>query len=287
MIQNPFQLQEMVAQKESILDIKALDNSGCWYDLEVQIVNHPNFRERLLYYWSRIYGRELVKGENYEQLRRATVVVFTKFPIWPEEPGILYDTFQIKSKFNPARDFSDHLKIHCITVPDIIAGGPVYRDRNLFRWLKLLNYPALTSEEEMNTIATEDSLIESALVKLKTFMSDPTVIDYIEGKQKFELQQATIQQSIARENLAKGEKIGLAKGEEIGLAKGEEIGRTKEAISTLLEYIKWTTGELPDSLRSRIESITTYAEIKHLSAAVMKNQVKTLEELEQLFGNDN
>jgi hypothetical protein len=39
-IKNPFNLAEYPRQKQSILDIKAVDENGVWYDIEMQIIAH-------------------------------------------------------------------------------------------------------------------------------------------------------------------------------------------------------------------------------------------------------
>ena len=297
-IKNPFQLVEWRKQKEPVLDISARDNNGCWFDLEIQVVKHPKFRERLLYYWARLYSRQLKKGVRYNQLRRTTVIVFTRFPIWPENPEILYDTFQIKSKFNFHWDYSDHLKIHFVTIPDyILEAGSDFRDNMLRNWLKILNYPARTSEEEMSIITEGNPMIQAAAEKAKDVLADPLVLQFMEAKRKYRLDQETIRYSDARRNRAKGRKKGLEeglkkgleeglekgleKGLEEGLEKGLEKGRLEEAVKGLLNLIEWSMGkEVPAALRSRIERMTDLEKIGRLSEQIVKHQVETFNELE-------
>ena len=49
-IKNPFNLKTFVFDKESILDIKAKEISGRWFDMEVQISDEQIYLERSLYY---------------------------------------------------------------------------------------------------------------------------------------------------------------------------------------------------------------------------------------------
>jgi predicted transposase/invertase (TIGR01784 family) len=48
-IKNPFNLKEAIADKETILDIKAKDEKGRLYDVEVQTASDVHFRNRSLY----------------------------------------------------------------------------------------------------------------------------------------------------------------------------------------------------------------------------------------------
>ena len=56
---NPFNLQESLDDKLSILDIKARDQSGRQFNVEMQMLAHPTFEKRILYYWARLHQQQL------------------------------------------------------------------------------------------------------------------------------------------------------------------------------------------------------------------------------------
>lgn len=56
---------ENLYQKFSRLDLK-LDVDGKIVNIEMQVNSEPDFRERTLYYWSKIYSEDLKAGEEYE-----------------------------------------------------------------------------------------------------------------------------------------------------------------------------------------------------------------------------
>src|ERR1700742_3683122 len=58
-IKNPFNLADYLGGKESILDIKAQDQNGIWYDIEMQILEHIFYGKRALYYVSKGYVDQL------------------------------------------------------------------------------------------------------------------------------------------------------------------------------------------------------------------------------------
>ena len=65
-IKNPYNLATYVGGKTSILDIKAMDSAGDWYDIEVQIGEHGYYGKRALYYLSKMYVDQLDEGLGAE-----------------------------------------------------------------------------------------------------------------------------------------------------------------------------------------------------------------------------
>ena len=61
-IKNPFNLQAFLADKQSIVDLKATDSEGRTYDVEMQTIDKKAFEKRILYYWSRLYSEQLFAG---------------------------------------------------------------------------------------------------------------------------------------------------------------------------------------------------------------------------------
>lgn len=64
---NPFVARDYEA-KSSIFDVRARDDPGRQFLLEMQQLVRPGFAKRLLYYWSGGHGGQLLKGEHYDML---------------------------------------------------------------------------------------------------------------------------------------------------------------------------------------------------------------------------
>jgi predicted transposase/invertase (TIGR01784 family) len=69
-IRNPYNAQNFKNEKLTILDIKAQDNQGKWFNVEMQIVDQDYYAQRALYYWSRLYTEQLAAGINYDCLKK-------------------------------------------------------------------------------------------------------------------------------------------------------------------------------------------------------------------------
>src|ERR1700757_3088534 len=66
---NPFNPKEALDDKLSILDIKARDQSGRQFNVEMQILSSRYYEKRILYYWAKLHQQQLHEGENYLVLR--------------------------------------------------------------------------------------------------------------------------------------------------------------------------------------------------------------------------
>ncbi len=59
---NPFNYRNFILDKDSILDVKAIDENGKSYDIEVQANDFSHFENRSLYYWAKLYAGQLTEG---------------------------------------------------------------------------------------------------------------------------------------------------------------------------------------------------------------------------------
>ena len=103
----------------------------------------------------------------------------------------------------------------------------------------------------MEDIATDNPVIKTAFERAKEFIADPMVQEYIEGREKYELEQATIRRTAAKK-LEKQRAEGRAEGEAKGRAEGRAEGQIK-SISALLET---RFGVLDEALQDAISDKT-------------------------------
>jgi predicted transposase/invertase (TIGR01784 family) len=83
---NPYNERMTLDDKLSILDIKARDQQGRLFHLEMQMSARSPMAPRLLYYWSKVYSQQLVVAGKYTELRPAISICFVNNRIsadWP------------------------------------------------------------------------------------------------------------------------------------------------------------------------------------------------------------
>ena len=114
-ILNPFSHKETLDDRLAILDIKATDERGREFLIEMQMLAHQSFRERLLYYLAKDYAQQLREGESWEHLRPVIVVCFINDVLCPETTGY-HGRYELLDPDTKVR-FSEHWSIHIFELP--------------------------------------------------------------------------------------------------------------------------------------------------------------------------
>jgi predicted transposase/invertase (TIGR01784 family) len=66
---NPFQLPRIAGEKSSIIDVRATDEKGATFIVEMQITEPAGFDKRVLYYTSKDSAGQINAGDDYPLLR--------------------------------------------------------------------------------------------------------------------------------------------------------------------------------------------------------------------------
>ncbi len=82
--------------KESILDIRARDQSNRRFIVEMQMVMHRDLVKRLLFYWARGYSRQLEKGKDYSALQPTILICILDEPLFPDD-GPYHRVFRLNA----------------------------------------------------------------------------------------------------------------------------------------------------------------------------------------------
>ena len=83
---NPYSEKMTLDDKVSILDIKARDDQGRLYNLEMQMLATAVLVQRLLFYWSRVYSQQLSEGDDYTRLRPTISISFVNGALFADRP---------------------------------------------------------------------------------------------------------------------------------------------------------------------------------------------------------
>jgi len=80
-ITNPYQLGKLSDGKSTIVDVKAKDEKGNIFIVEMQIANFDFFHKRILYYTSQSYVSQIDKVVQYDKLRPVYFIGILEFEI--------------------------------------------------------------------------------------------------------------------------------------------------------------------------------------------------------------
>jgi predicted transposase/invertase (TIGR01784 family) len=83
-ILNPYNEREFLDDKLSIVDVKALDQAGRLYQIEIQLLNLPDLPARILYGWTDLYSAQLRDGDSYARLQPTYAIWLLGSALWPK-----------------------------------------------------------------------------------------------------------------------------------------------------------------------------------------------------------
>src|SRR5438876_12066025 len=83
---NPFNPKETLDDKLSILDIKARDQSGRQFNVEMQMLAYRYYEKRILYYASKLHQQQLHEGDDYLKLQPTISISFLDHVLFPQAP---------------------------------------------------------------------------------------------------------------------------------------------------------------------------------------------------------
>ncbi len=76
---NPFQLPELVHYKTTVIDVKATDQSGHYYIIEMQVADKGNFAKRIELYTSRACTMQIGQGNDYHLIKPVIFIGILNF----------------------------------------------------------------------------------------------------------------------------------------------------------------------------------------------------------------
>jgi len=80
-ISNPYQLPKLSGGKTTIVDVKATDQNGNTFLVEMQVAEADFFHKRILYYTSHSYVSQISEGKEYKKLKPAYFIGILEFDI--------------------------------------------------------------------------------------------------------------------------------------------------------------------------------------------------------------
>jgi predicted transposase/invertase (TIGR01784 family) len=237
---NPILRREFKDEKLGILDIiaKLDENEIC--NIELQIVDKKNIIERILYYWSRLYSRQIKSGEDYKILQKAIVILITDFKIENLEELDYHSRWKIiEDKQGKKIILTQKLEIDIIELPKII--GKEKEQDNLLDWLYFLENP---KSERVTEKMKENENLKEAVKKLDNLSEDERMQRIADLRQKAIMDEKAIYE----------------KGLEVGIEKGIMEGSQKEKIEIAkkmleLKIDKETIAEATGLTEQEIEKI--------------------------------
>lgn len=225
-------------EKLGILDLKATLDNGTICNVEIQLADNKDTAERFLYYWSRIYSSQLIKGDDYGKINKVIGIIIIDYEFnKTRKIEDLSTKWKIREVSKGEEiELTDVFELYIIELPKAKRILEKDASNKLAQWMLFLNNP---NEKEVSKIMNENKEIEEAMNELEEMSKNE------ELRRVAEL----------REKAIRDEKNGLRHAREDGLREG----------------IEKTNKEIAKKMKEKHIPIETIAEITKLTKEEIEN----------------
>ena len=217
--------RENVEDKMGVLDVIAKINNNEYANIEMQVADKDNLLERILYYWARVYTRNIKKGEDYIELKKTIEILIVDFEIKQLKKLGYHSKWKIIEEKDRKLILTDDLEIHIIEINKIKKLTEKEKNKELVKWIYFLEEP---DGEKVKEYMKSDSGIKEAKGKLETMSEDERMQILADLRLKAIMDEKAIKRLGYKEGLASGIKDGIKQGIKQGIEQGIEQGENKK-----------------------------------------------------------
>jgi len=212
-------------EKIGILDLKATLDNGSICNIEIQLADNKDTAERFLYYWSRIYTSQLIRGEDYKKLNKVIGIIILDYEFEKtKEIERISTKWKVKEVLTGKEiELTDILELYILEIPKARRIQKREPNNKLAQWMIFLDDP---NQKEVSKIMKENEEIKKAMNELEEMSEDEELRRLAELKEKAIRDEKNRLRHAIEEGLEKGMKEGMQEG----MQKGMEEGKREMAI---------------------------------------------------------
>ncbi len=215
---NPILRRELKDDKLGVLDIITELDGKEKCNIEMQLIDKNNIIERMLYYWSRIYTKQMKAGEDYNKLEKTIVILIADFNIKGLEEVKYHSVWKIMETSGVKKlILTEKFELDIIELLKI-KGKENDKDQ-LLDWLVFLDNP---ESERVARKMEENKNLKEAVEKLEKISEDEKMQRIIE----------------LREKAIRDEHAIYSRGVDVGIEKGIEKGKIEGAQEEKIQIAK-------------------------------------------------
>ena len=189
-ITNPIELGQSYQNKEFMLDINVIVNGQTRLNLEMQVINYQNWKERSLSYLCRSFDN-VFKGHDYIEVAPVIQICFLDFVLFPEAPEF-YATY-IMENVKSHMIYTDKMQLSVIQLCSIELATDEDRLYEIDRWASLFK---AKTWKELKSVAASNQYMQSAVDTIYELSSDETIREQCRAREEFEAYQRYLNKQI-------------------------------------------------------------------------------------------
>jgi predicted transposase/invertase (TIGR01784 family) len=211
---NPFNPKEALDDKLSILDIKARDQSGRQFNVEMQMLAFRYYEKRILYYCARLHQQQLHEGQDYLELKPTISISFLDHMLFPLAPDyhLRFRLLETSHHF----PFTEDMEFHILELPKFTKPATELAT-GLDIWLYFLRHAEKMDIEALPAAFQQQPLVLRAMEELKMLTQTDLERERYEARRKAQLDYNTGLKVARMEGREEGREEGRFQGEKIGI----------------------------------------------------------------------
>jgi len=252
-IENPYNLQDFAEDKLSILDVKAIDQSGSVYDIEMQLSIFEGLIQRIVFYGCELYAGQLRAGSKYTTLRPACSICLIDGTLWMDASQV-HHAFRLTDA-KSGRVLRGTLEVHMLE----LARYNVMEDQlptasMLDCWLYWFLHAHEYEAEELLKLFPQPAIRQAteAIARIAQITEDKTMYD---ARERARRDQETALDSAYRQGELKGrikDRIEMIQGLQ-GILR-VAVSSEEELRAMTFEELQSLTSQLQEDIRNRVSA---------------------------------
>ncbi|MFO1430180.1 MAG: Rpn family recombination-promoting nuclease/putative transposase [Candidatus Competibacteraceae bacterium] len=248
-ILNPYNEREFLDDKLSIVDVKARDDQGQLYQVEIQLLNHPDLPARILYTWADLYSAQLSSGQDYAALRPTYAIWLLAVELLRDDPAYAH-VYRLRDE--AGRFLLDHGGLWLLEL-NKFAAERVETEQQ--RWLKFFQEGEHLDENHLPDWMQTDEM-RQAMSTLKAFSEKERAYHAYQARQNYLREQRSIQRYL-----------------ETLQAQTETLQAQTETLQAQTETLQAQT----ETLQAQTETLQAQTETLQAQTETLQAQTETLQ----------
>jgi len=219
---NPYNDKEFLNDKLSIVDVKASDQNGRIYQIEVQLAYYTDLPARMVYTWSDIYCKQLQSGSDFANLKPTySIWLLGKNAVKDDENYI----HAYKLRDETGKLLTEHGGIWLLELEKFSAA---HIENEQERWLQFFKKGDLLNDEQELPDWMNTQEMRQAMSTLRQFSEKDKDYFAYQARQNYIRQQMSVYGELDATRQAKNE----------ALHERDEIAAERDALATEIEKLK-------------------------------------------------
>ena len=214
-IQDPYLAPKIKGMKDSFVDVRATDECGKHYIIEMQVMPVLSFEQRVLYNACKKYAGQIQKGDDYRLLNDVIALTVLDFVMF-EQPEVV-NKFKLRDE--SGREYSDDLELIFVELPKFTKKESELHDL-LDKWCYFLRH-AQNLHSVPSVLAQEQAIDHAFFIANRASLSAEE-LELQERREMYIQDQRGMLEKALQDGAAIGEARGIEMGKTLGLAEGAQ-----------------------------------------------------------------